>query len=74
MAIFPFGETEFVVDKDSPKPLAPGSFGNLEDILLVGTFKVWLQMFVLYCIVSSHPLLLISFFKCSRLNYLAFHG
>lgn len=40
MAIFPFGETEFVVDKDSPKPLAPGSFGNLEDILLVGTFKV----------------------------------
>lgn len=36
----PFGKIEFVVNKDSVRPLAQSGFGNLGGILLVGAFEV----------------------------------
>lgn len=65
MVIFPFGEIKMVIDKNLLRPLAQRGFGNVGDILSVETFKVWIQMFVPYLIIFSHPILLVSCFKCS---------
>lgn len=71
----PFGKIEFVVNKDSVRPLAQSGFGNLGGILLVGAFEVWIQMFISHFIVFFFSSSSVNqFFKLSQLNYSAFYG